>query len=248
MSEIYVISTGRNPNHLLYNCVYSIRSQILQPKEHILIDDLSDDNTADLISRLPKYDNLTIIQNTERKYRLKNIYDHAIDKNPEDIIVLVDTDDYLSDVAVLDQIRHSYDANPAVEYIYSKYLLADGTPGGSREIPGEDWNPYTGSWITSHLCTFKAKALQGISIENFLDWNCEWFKIATDHALILPVIHRLKQKTGDYSAIGFINRPTYMHTFHGNPSKPRAGTPEADARSDLAVKCSTYIKQRGYIE
>jgi len=248
MSNLYVISTGRNPNHFLYRCVYSLQTQLAHPTEHIVIDDVSDDGTPDLIAKLPEYENVSIIQNKERKYRLKNIYEHAIDKDPEDIICLVDTDDYLSDVYVLDLIKKGYEENPHVEYIYSQYVLSTGEIGCSRSIPDPTWDPYTGPWITSHLCTFKAKAIQGISIENFLDWNGEWFKIATDHALILPVIHRLKQKTGDYSTIGFINRPTYVHTFHGNPSKPRSGTPEADARAALAVKCSTYIKQRGYIE
>ena len=97
------------------------------------------------------------------------------------------------------------------------------------------------------MSTFKAKAIKDIPIGNFLDWNNEWFQIATDHALTLPILHKLRTRDGDYSAVGFIPEVLYMHTFYGNPSKPRSGTLEADSRSRMAVKCSTYIKQRGYV-
>lgn len=245
---MFVISTGRNPNHYLYKCVFSVQQQLVQPTEHIVIDDLSDDETSEILDKLPDYENLTIVRNTDRKFRLKNIYDHAIDKDPEDIICILDSDDWLTDVSVLATIKQAYESNPSLEYIYSQYILSHGEMGCSRPIPSPDWDPYTGEWITSHMCTFKVKAIKDIPVSNFLDWNGEWFQIATDHALILPVIHRLKEKDSGLSAIGFISRPLYVHTFYGNPSKPRSGTPEADARASLAVRCSTFIKQRGFVE
>tara|TARA_R100001129_G_scaffold143859_1_gene105009 strand:- start:485 stop:1234 length:750 start_codon:yes stop_codon:yes gene_type:complete len=247
MSDIYVISTGRNAGEHVKSCIESVMSQSIQPREHILIDDISDDDTLAHLEYYKNLKNLQIVINKERKYRLKNIYETAIDKNPEDIICIVDSDDWLARNNALEIIKNAYDSDKKLEYVYSRYALTHGALGCSREIPNADWDPYNSTWITSHMSTFKAKVIKDIPIENFLDWNNEWFQIATDHALTLPILHKLKTRDGDYSAVGFIPEVLYMHTFYGNPSKPRSGTPEADNRSRMAVKCSTYIKQRGYV-
>jgi len=248
VSNLYVLSVGRNPNTFLNRCVYSVQNQLVQPDQHIVIDDVSDDETKKIIENLPKHENLQIIQNTERKYRLKNIWENSINKDPDDVICLVDSDDWLTDVGVLGYIKHAYDKSPELEYLYSKYILSHGEPGCSQSIPSNSWEPYNSPWITSHMCTYRAKALQRVPVSNFLDWNGEWFKIATDHAMILPMLHMLKEKDGGFSSVGFVKRPMYVHSFLGNPSKPRTGTPESEERSRLAVECSTYIKQRGFVE
>ena len=250
MSKIHVISTGRNANNFVLKCVESVKKQNLQPSSHVVIDDISDDNTRNLLMRYlhnDDYPYLEIVFNTQRKFRLLNLYENIVNKDPEDIICIVDTDDWLAHDDVLNVVKSKFESDKKLEYVYSRYSLSTGEEGGSSEIY-DGWEPYSGRWITSHMCSIKAKALQRIPISNFLDWNKQWFKIATDHAMILPIVYKLKQLHGDYSAIGFIDEPLYIHTFHGNPSKPRAGTPEADERAKMAVRCSTYIKQRGYIE
>tara|TARA_R110002020_G_scaffold241567_4_gene454768 strand:+ start:5703 stop:6458 length:756 start_codon:yes stop_codon:yes gene_type:complete len=251
MSNVYVISTGRNSSKYVKNCIDSVQKQTLQPIEHVLIDDISDDDTrGHLMTYLhnPEYANLNIIFNKVRKYRLLNLYENIVNKKPDDIICIVDSDDWLAHDRVLETILDVYNNNPKLEYVYSNYKLANGTLGASEAIPSRHWDPYANRWITSHMCTIKAKALQRIPKSNFLNWDKKWFEIATDHALILPVIYNLKHIHGDYSAIEFLNEAMYVHKFFGNSSKPRTGTTEANNRSEMAVRCSTYIKQRGFVE
>jgi len=247
MSKLYVVSAGRNATRFINKCIVSVQQQTLSCDSHIVIDDLSDDDT---LAHLSQYmmPNLDIKINKERKYRLKNIYENVIDKDPEDIICIVDSDDWLTSVTALEKIKNVYDSNKKIEYVHSRFIMSGGQLGGSQPIPSEKWDPYSSKWITSHISTFKVKALKPIPIENFLHWNGERFKIATDHALTLPILYRLWKRDGDYSAVGFIDEPLYTHLFYGNPSKPRSGTKEADDRSALSIKCSTYIKQRRYIE
>jgi len=247
VSNIHVVSTGRNASSFIVKCIESVNHQTCKPSSHIVIDDISDDDTISYLEKYTNRENIKIQINEERKYRLKNIYDSAIEKGDEDIICIVDSDDWLTRNTVLETIKEKYDSNPKLEYVYSKYVMTHGELGCSHPIPSDDWDPYTNLWITSHMSTFKVKALRDIPIDNFLDWNGQWFKIATDHAMTLPILYRLWKRDGDYSAVGFINEALYMHTFYGNPSKPRSGTSEAADRAKLAVKCSTYIKQRGYI-
>ena len=52
MSKIHVVSTGRNPSKAILNCVESVQRQTLQPESHTLIDDISDDDTSDLLDKI----------------------------------------------------------------------------------------------------------------------------------------------------------------------------------------------------
>ena len=72
MSKLYVVSTGRNASKFVLNCVQSVKKQTLKPERHIVIDDMSDDDTRMYLDRVARFDkNVEVIFNTERKYRLK---------------------------------------------------------------------------------------------------------------------------------------------------------------------------------
>jgi len=249
MSKLYVISTGRNPSFLVQACVESVQTQTLQPDLHILIDDMSDNDTIDYLSTImsSKYSNLVITQNHTRKYRLRNIYESSIDKDPDDIICIVDSDDSLATSTALETVSTAYANNPQYEYVYTNYVTEHGEPGGCQPIPDSSWNPYEGSWITSHMCTFKVKAIQGISIKNFLDVNGNWFQIGTDQAFSLPILYRLWKRDNNYSSVGFINKPLYKYTWD-LPSRPRRGEEEADKLAADSVRNSILVKQRRYIK
>ena len=248
MSDLYVVSTGRNASKFVLKCIQSVKDQTLQPKSHIIIDDISDDDTRLYLERIKNIDeNIEVIFNTERKYRLKNIYENSVNKNPDDIICIVDSDDWLACDDALEKIKKTYDENPKYEYVYSRLVLSHGPPGGSRPIPNKDWNPYDNQWITSHISTFRAKALQRIPVSNFLDWNGDWFQIATDHACILPMLYNLWRRDGDYSAVGFIDEALYVYQFLENENKSRFDT-EGQERARFSIQCANFIKQRKYLE
>jgi len=249
MSKIHVISPGRNPGPFLLNCIDSVERQTLQPNSHIIVDDMSDRETVNILKTCEKRNSyIEIIHNKTRNYRLKNIVDHASRQDPEDIICAVDSDDWLARKDALSIIKKTYDDDPKLEYVYSNYRLSSNDePGISKAIPSKDWNPYKDDWITSHMSTFKVKALLSIPTCNFLDLNNNWFQMGTDHAYILPLLYLLRQRDGDYSAVKHIEDILYVYHFYGNPNMPRVG-PVADERANLAVSSSTYIKQRGYIE
>ena len=65
--------------------------------------------------------------------------------------------------------------------------------------------------------------------------------------MILPMLHYLKTKDGDFSSVGFIDKVLYVYNCFTNPNKPRF-TPEAQELSDLSVKVAQYVRQRGFIK
>ena len=54
MNKLYVISTGRNANKFVNNCILSIQNQTYACDKHIVIDDVSDDNTISHLTRAPR--------------------------------------------------------------------------------------------------------------------------------------------------------------------------------------------------
>jgi glycosyltransferase involved in cell wall biosynthesis len=249
MSKIYVISTGRNVGNFSLKCAESIQEQTLKPYKHIFIDDNSDDDSLFFLERLENVlDNFELIKNKERKYRLRNIYENAVNKDPEDIICVVDSDDWLNNPDALKIIKNEYDNNPGYEYVYSRYVLSHGPLGGSKPIPNKEWHPYKNDWITTHISTFKAKALQRVPIDNMYNWEGDWFKIATDRACVLPMLYMLKQRDGDYSSVGFIDNPLYTYRYLDNNNTTNPVTEDGRKLAALSIKTANYISQRGFIE
>ena len=49
MSKVHVVSPGRNAGNFILNCVESVERQTLTPDSHIIIDDVSDDHTVEIL-------------------------------------------------------------------------------------------------------------------------------------------------------------------------------------------------------
>ena len=84
-------------------------------------------------------------------------------------------------------------------------------------------------------------------LKNMFDWNGEWFKIATDRACVLPMLHMLKERDGDYSAVGFINEPLYTYRYLDNNNTTNPETANGRALAALSIKNANYISQRGFL-
>ena len=104
----------------VYNCekwisktITSIKSQTHEDFECCIINDMSTDNTADVIQDSIDLDRrFKFIDNTEKKYALKNIYDGIkfISSNDEDILTTVDGDDWLAHDHVLETVYNVYES------------------------------------------------------------------------------------------------------------------------------------------
>jgi len=246
---VFVFSASYNSNVFARHCIESVRAQTVKVDEHFYIDDGSVDNTREVlghyVSNAEDYPGLSVVFTDERFYKLKNLYDFVQKLNNDDIVCVLDGDDWLAAPDVIEKIVKEYE-DPSVEYVYTNWKYShDQLPGISEPIPSSDWNPYEEKWITSAMSTFKVSAFNAIAEENFLRWDKKWFTMACDQAYVLPILWHLQQRDGDYNAVRFIDEPLYIYQFLQNPTKPRSGRENAERAGD-AAKSAGFIRTRGF--
>lgn len=247
MSDIVVISCNYNGNIFVKNNILSIFNQTLKPKKHYFIDDLSIDGCDLLAQKIIKencIDNIDFIRNKQKKYKIKNLYDIIHEKvDDDDIVIIVDGDDWLYNKNVLLNISEMYKKYNCT-YLYSNFVFSHNNMLGiCKKIPREDWNPYKNQWITSHISTFKAKSFKSINNRNFVDNENNWFEMGCDQAYILPILENIRRKGNLLKDVCFIDEPCYTYHHTGNPSKPRDGL--LGLKAHKAVK---LIRERGFYE
>ncbi|MBC8411650.1 MAG: glycosyltransferase [Rhodobacteraceae bacterium] len=255
MSKLRVFSPSYNSHKFCINCIDSVAAQTKLPDEHFFIDDSSPDDTREWLSKhytrmqnnaSNKYD-LNIVVSQVRKWKLLNLYEYVIKCDPEDVICVLDGDDWLADKTTLEKVWKEYQ-DPHVDYVYTNWKYShNGEIGISKQIPEnfKNWDPYSGQWVTSAMSTFRVKQFLKIPITNFFRWDHKWFTMGNDQAYVLPIIHQIMRQENGYNKIKFIDEPLYVYQFTENPNKPRTQN-DGGMRQD-AHDSVTYIRQRGYI-
>jgi len=173
--------------------ILSVLNQQYSNFRAIYTDDCSTDGTADEVAKiLEEHDNgnkVSLIRNTDRLYAVHNIYNmvHSCDDN--EIIVMLDGDDWLSNSNVLSRLNEEYKKD--IWLTYGQYIsYPDQTIGCSCPIPKEiiesgSFRRYR--WCSSHLRTFYAGLYKKIRPED-LKYNNQWLVMAGDLAAMFPML------------------------------------------------------------
>jgi hypothetical protein len=251
--NIHVLSTNYNSGNFCIKNINSVASQTLKPKSHVFIDDVSEKATIETLKKIKETDfyiqakelyGLDIKINTNKNFKIKNIYEQVKNNmyDDEDIICIVDGDDWLSNRFVLQSVYEKY-KKEKLDYLYTNWIYSnENILGCSKKIESDSWDPYKDSWITSHLSTFKVKCFREINQDNFLDENGNWFEMGCDQAYILPILYNSREKFGSYKKIGFIDFPCYVYQHSENTLRKRDGELEIKAH-----KAASLIRSRGLL-
>lgn len=191
-NKIKVITPFYNPGDFLENCVASLMSQNYDNFHVIFIDDASTDGAFD---KLPKdKDNVTIIKNAERKTALENIHNAVMNHcEPDDIVVLVDGDDWLPKKNVLTKINEFYNQHDCW-FAYGQSSWTDGRKGFASAHTKEEFdNLRAAPFRVSHIRTFRAGLYHKIQEQDsdfacLKDKNGNFYKITYDVAIVLPLM------------------------------------------------------------
>ncbi|MAJ23831.1 MAG: hypothetical protein CMI75_08665 [Candidatus Pelagibacter sp.] len=189
-----------NAEDFLPKCINSIKRQRHENFKCFLIDDMSTDNSSGIVSHLIKDDSRFVFtQNKEKCYALKNIYNalESEDIQDEDVVILLDGDDWLSCSKILNALNHAYKDNCMVTY--GSYVMH---PYG---VKGPEPSPYPSDvvennlyrqdkWRASHLRTFKHHLWKKIDVEDLKDDEGKFYSVSYDQAIMLPLIEMASER------------------------------------------------------
>lgn len=191
-NKIKIITPFYNPGEFLENCVSTLMTQKYDDFKVIFIDDCSNDGSYELLPH--SNDKAIIIRNETRKTALENIHDAIMNHcDPEDIVVLVDGDDWLPNKNVLSYINDFYNNNNCW-IMYGQANWTDGRRGFASSYSIEEFENIRNSpFRVSHLRTFKAGLYHNIKNqdENFSclkDNNGDFYKMTYDVAIMFPIL------------------------------------------------------------
>jgi glycosyltransferase involved in cell wall biosynthesis len=191
-NNIKVITPFYNPGEFLETCVNTLMSQKYDNFKVLFVDDCSTDGSFE---KLP-HDNekAVIIKNETRKTALENIHDAIMNHcDPDDIVVLVDGDDWLPNKNVLSYINDFYNQNDCW-IMYGQANWTDGRRGFASAYSAEEFkNIRKSPFRVSHLRTFKAGLYQKIKEQDsefscMKDSNGDFYKMTYDVAIMFPIL------------------------------------------------------------
>lgn len=188
---LFMIATY-NAAPWLHRLVPSLASQTWPNWNVVFADDASSDDTMDrLNTQLEEHgvrERFALVCNDNRKYKARNVFDClAVHGQNEDIVVMLDGDDWLADNRALEMLAEEY-AN-GWEVVWSNWVGSDGSPGRSAHL-----NPFISPrhqpWVTSHLFTFRKYLFNKVCQEDLQDEAGQWFRAGCDVAIAIPILEQ----------------------------------------------------------
>ena len=128
---------------------------------------------------------------------LRNIYNGIMQfaSDPDDIVVLLDGDDWLLNKNVLSYINEFYEKTPECWMMYGSSQWTDGRNCCSRPYTKEDFKLgiRKSQFKISHIRTFRSGLYQSIAKQDptfscMQDNKGEWYRMSYDTAMCIPMI------------------------------------------------------------
>jgi glycosyltransferase involved in cell wall biosynthesis len=185
-----IVTTAYNCQNYIEKCIGSLMGQNFTDFKCYITDDLSTDNTVNVIKNMIKNDNrFILIENKVKMYQPGN-YDQVIRNNPyisdDEIIVEVDGDDWLPDSKTLSRINEVY-SNQDVWIANGSFRYSNGSKGFSSKQ--ENFNNLRSSRFTaSHIRTWRAFLWRKINQDDLKDENGNYWKVTGDLSFMFPML------------------------------------------------------------
>lgn len=179
-----------NSGDIVERTLASIMSQTYKNYVCYITDDLSTDNSADVVEKFIKNDDrFHLIRNTKKKYQGGN-YDlicrNTDGINDEDVFVEVDGDDWLPDSKVFQRVVDHYSGGD-IWIANGTFRYSDGRKGFSSEIKNFD-NLRNSTFTASHLRTWKLFLWRNIKVEDLLDDSGDYWSTTGDLSFMYPML------------------------------------------------------------
>jgi glycosyltransferase involved in cell wall biosynthesis len=185
-----IVTTAYNCQDYIEKCIGSLMGQNFTDFKCYITDDLSTDNTINVVKNMIKGDDrFILIENKVKMYQPGN-YDQVIRNNQNiddnEIIVEVDGDDWLPDSKTLSRINEAY-SNNDIWIANGSFRYSNGSKGFSSKQ--ENFNNLRESRFTaSHIRTWKAFLWRKINQDDLKDENGNYWKVTGDLSFMFPML------------------------------------------------------------
>ena len=184
------------------NCLKSIIDQDYPDIGIIVCDDMSTDNTADVINEYVEVAaeterDVIFTKNDKKLYPAGNIYESAMNHIGDDSVMgIVDGDDYLCKSYAVSRMMKEYD-NEDVWMAWSQHRLASGgtdtgsnVAGLSKPLPDDNTIQTRQYWSVSHFRTNRKFLFNHLNRADLLDYkNAEQYSpVCGDAAYLYPLV------------------------------------------------------------
>ncbi len=234
MNRFVFIIPFRNVKPYIKQCYNSLLSQINKNWIAIFCDDLSDDGSLDDI---PKDDRFIIRRTTHRITALPNIHYGIVESNlnDDDIICILDGDDFLIRNDSLDILNNLYDDKTLLTY--GQYVWPNGNGGHCIPYNTQTFaNLRNGGYWASHLRTFKFKLYKEIlnqdpDLRCYKDNEGNFYKTCYDIAIMTPLM-----EMAGLENIKFNSTPIYYYRLHPNNDHALYGQQQKETEKEIFAK------------
>ncbi|CAE18813.1 possible Glycosyl transferase [Prochlorococcus marinus subsp. pastoris str. CCMP1986] len=157
-----------------------------------MVDDCSSDSSYEIAYSICEQNkNFKLFRNNRRIGALNNIFNllHTKVKEPSKTIdVIIDGDDYLYSSDVLNVIEEKYFKTNCL-ITYGSHVSSKGVQGKKYPRFIREFNLFRKYfWYASHLKTFRHDLWLSINPQDFLNKNREYFSVASDLAIMFPML------------------------------------------------------------
>ena len=185
-----IITTLYNAEKYIERCLFSIKTQTFKDFKCYITDDMSTDNSVNLVKNYIKNDDRFILIENSTKFYQPGNYDQVIRNNPNisdsDIIVEVDGDDWLPDTNVFKRINDLYkDKNVWIANGSFKYSTGQSGFSSKQQITNNLRNIV---FTASHIRTWRAFLWRKIEIEDLKDDTGTYWSVTGDLSFMYPML------------------------------------------------------------
>jgi len=212
-------------------CIKNLESIINQNHSDfriIYINDCSIDKTKELVlsyfNKKNIFNSVLFVDNTVRLGALNNLYTAIHSCKDEEIVVIVDGDDWLYDNNVFSKLNKIYnEKKPLLTYGQFIYLTT-GKVGFCKQYSDDviqKQNFRYCNWNSSHLKTFKAHLFKKIKKEDLM-YKSKFFDMACDLAFMFPMLEMARDKIYFVPDILYVyNNSNPINDFYVNQKRQK---------------------------
>lgn len=194
-----------NAEKYIDKCINSIKDQTYKNFQCIILDDASTDETSEkTLSLIEGDDRFSLVSNDTNIGVVANTHKgiEEICSSPEDIVVVVDGDDWLSNRYSLELINTKYKKD-GCWMTYGSHEKWDGVGVPSRgdfchhEVPQDviEKNIYRESpWMTSAMRTFKYGLWNKIEVNDLKDLAGNFYRAGGELSYMFPMLEMAREK------------------------------------------------------